>query len=86
MRESRASSSTEVSFLEFDSPEALPSRGWKDAWDAKEWFDGGSGKSRWDWDAPGQQNLQIKRGGWGGRGKEGKVRVLFLVGESDISC
>ncbi|KAL7414198.1 hypothetical protein BDY24DRAFT_414418 [Mrakia frigida] len=68
----------EISFLELDVEGNLPSRGWKDA---REWFQGGSGRSRWDWDA--ERTGLIKKGGWPGRGEGGKVRVLFLVDFKD---
>lgn len=66
-----------------DDSTYLPTRGHRDAWDGRRWFQGGKGKSRWDHDAKG--GLGIRQGGWGGRGEDGRVRILFLVGQSNIS-
>jgi hypothetical protein len=64
--------------VSFDVEGEIQGRGWRDSPKEIDWFHGGTGESPWDWDvAPGGMRKAV--GSWKGRGKDGRVRVLFLI-------
>lgn len=62
-------------YRQLDFPGEQPGLGWRTA-NEVDWWTKGSKSSPWDFDELGA----MRDGGWGGRGEDGKVRILVLTG------